>query len=100
MGGENMRPYETMFIINPELDDEATDKLISAAKDTIEDNGGEIAEVDQWGTKELAYEIEGHRGGYYTVINFSGQPETVEELERIYQVNDTVLRYIILRDDE
>jgi len=99
VGGEKMNKYETMFILNPDLEDEATEKMIAKVEDTINENEGEIVNMDQWGTRELAYEIEDHGAGYYTVINFEGSAATVNELERIYRINDSVLRFITLRDE-
>ncbi len=94
-----MRKYETMFIINPELGEESTEALVEKMTSLIEDNAGEVVKLDKIGTRELAYDINDHMSGYYTLINFNGKPETISELERIYKINDNVLRYIILKDE-
>ncbi|MGM0501462.1 MAG: 30S ribosomal protein S6 [Bacillota bacterium] len=92
-----MKKYETMAVINPDLDDEATEAKVEKITSTIEDNTGEVVNVDKWGVKELAYEIEDFRSGCYVVVNFKGEPETLERLNRMYNIDDTVLRNIILR---
>ncbi|MGM0471841.1 MAG: 30S ribosomal protein S6 [Bacillota bacterium] len=95
-----MQKYETMFIVNPDVDDDATAELVDKIEDTISSNAGEISNIDKWGTKNLAYEIDDYKAGYYTVINFAGESETVDELERIYRLSDNILRFIILRDEK
>ncbi|OCL28463.1 30S ribosomal protein S6 [Orenia metallireducens] len=94
-----MRKYETMFIIKSNLGEEATEAVIEKMTGVIANNGGEVANVDKMGTKELAYEINKDKTGYYVLVNFAGEPATVEELERIYKIDDNVLRYLILRDE-
>ena len=94
-----MRKYETMFIVNPDLDSETTEELVEHITTVIEDNNGEVVNTDKWGTKELAYEINDHSAGYYTVINFKANNETLDELERNYKINDNVIRYLILKDE-
>lgn len=95
-----MRKYETMFIVNPDLEDDATEEIVEKITDTIDENEGEISNIDKWGTKKLAYELDDHKAGYYTVVNFKGESETVDELERAYRLNDNILRFIILRDEQ
>ena len=75
---KRMRKYETMAVINPDLDEETTESKIEKITDTIEENAGEIVNVDKWGVKELAYEIEDFASAYYVVINFNGEGETLD----------------------
>ncbi|SJZ80637.1 30S ribosomal protein S6 [Selenihalanaerobacter shriftii] len=95
-----MRKYETIFIINPDLDDEATEAIVEKVEDTLNNTKGEITNLDKWGTKKLAYEVEDHKAGYYTVVKFEGEADTVNELQRIYRINDNILKFLILRDEE
>ena len=95
-----MRKYETMFIVNPDLEDDATEEIVEDVTTAIEETAGEISNIDKWGTRKLAYEIDNHKAGYYTVVNFAGEGETVNELERVYRLNDNILRFIVLRDEE
>ncbi|GAB6099641.1 30S ribosomal protein S6 [Halanaerocella petrolearia] len=94
-----MRKYETMFIINPDLEEDAKEDLVENITDLIDDNEGEVINVDKWGTKELAYEINDQKAGYYAVVNFQGAPATIDELSRIFGINDNVIRNIILKDE-
>lgn len=94
-----MQEYETMFIINPDLEDDATEEIVDNITGAIDKYEGEISNIDKWGTKKLAYEVKDHKAGYYTVINFKGEAETVDELERVYRLNDNIIRFIILRDE-
>lgn len=95
-----MRKYETMFIINPDLQEEQRTALIESIKETITGNGGEILEVDEWGNRKLAYEINKKQTGYYVVIYFQAEAGTPEELERNYRIKDDIYRYIIIREEE
>lgn len=94
------RAYETTFILKPEMEEEARKSLLERIKSIITDNNGEITEVDEWGNRKLAYEIKGFNSGYYTVINFTGETRTVNELERNFKIIDDVIRYLIVKDEE
>ncbi len=93
-----MRGYELMFIIRPDLDDEATEAVIEKVRSTIENNKGEIAKVDKWGKRRLAYEIKDLREGFYVVVNFKGDAALAAELDRVLKITDTVLRHMIVRE--
>jgi small subunit ribosomal protein S6 len=94
-----VRLYETVFILKPDMEEEAREELIERIKSIITSNNGEIVEVDTWGSKKLAYEINDFRNGYYTVIVFKGEPITVSELERNYKIIDDVIRYLIINKE-
>ncbi|HLV10690.1 MAG TPA: 30S ribosomal protein S6 [Halanaerobiales bacterium] len=95
-----VRAYETVFILEPEMEEEDREALIDRIKSIITDNKGEITQVDTWGRKKLAYEINNFKNGYYTVINFNGESETVDELERNYKIIDSVIRYLIINKEK
>ena len=95
-----MNKYETIFIANPDLEDEVIESLGEQILETINSNQGEVVQSESWGTKKLAYEIDGHKAGHYTIINFKGEAETVDELERVYGINDQIIRFMILREEE
>ncbi|WP_027339659.1 30S ribosomal protein S6 [Halonatronum saccharophilum] len=94
-----MRNYETMFIIDANLTEEAIEGVVEKMTSLIADNNGEVVNVDNWGKKELAYEIDKQTVGYYTLVNFKGDADTVAELERVYKIDDNVIRYLILKDE-
>ena len=92
-----MNKYETMAVINPDLDEEQTESKIEKITDTIEENAGEVVNVDKWGVKELAYEVEDFASAYYVVVNFNGENETLDRLNWAYNIDDDVLRTLVLR---
>jgi len=94
-----MRKYETIFILQPTLDEEAVKANIEKFKGVIENGGGVIENVDFWGKRKLAYEINKVSEGFYTLINFNADPELPKELDRIFRINDTVVRHIIVNNE-
>jgi small subunit ribosomal protein S6 len=90
-----MRKYECTFVINPEKEEEAK-KLIEEIKTHIEENKGKVKKIDEWGTRELAYEIDGYNNGFYTVINFESAPEKANGLKDFLRKNTNILRYILV----
>jgi small subunit ribosomal protein S6 len=95
-----MRKYETIFILQPSLDEEAFKTNVDKFKGVIENGGGVVDNVDFWGKRKLAYEIKKVNEGYYTLINFSAEPELPKELDRIFRITDTVVRHIIIKDEK
>jgi small subunit ribosomal protein S6 len=93
-----MRKYELMYIIRPELEQEALQAVVDKFQGIIQ-NGGEITKHDVMGKRRLAYEINKIRDGVYVLVNFNATPEVVTELERILKISDEVIRYLITRDE-
>ena len=91
--------YETIMVLNPKLDEEATKALIERFTGLIASNGT-VESVDEWGKRRLAYEIEDETEGYYVLVNFTSEPDFPKELSRVYQITDGVLRTIIVRKSE
>lgn len=94
-----MNRYETVFIINPNVDDAGVKALIEKFSNLI-NNDGKVEKVEELGKKRLAYEIKKHREGNYVVIDFEANPELIKELERIYRITDEVIKFIVVRKDE
>ena len=92
-----MNPYEVLYIITPELDETAVRASIDKFKGIVETNGGEVASVDEWGKKKLAYSIDYKTGGYYVLMSFNAAPEFPPELERNMKNDEAVLRYLVTR---
>lgn len=96
-----MRTYETVFILKPTISVEEQEKHIAFYKDNIVNNGGEIVKVDIWGKQQLAYPIQNHNDGIYVVIQFKAQTNYAnDELEKRFQFNEDVIRYVIVMLDE
>lgn len=92
-----MKRYETMFIIKPTLVEEEIKQKIDFYKDVITKNGGSIETCLDMGMRNLAYEIKKHKRGYYFVIYFTTKPESILELERLYRINEDILRFIVIK---
>ena len=92
-----MRKYEVMYIIRPDVEQEAVQATVEKFQGIIQ-NGGEITKNDVLGKRRLAYEINKVRDGIYVLVNFTAAPEVVAELERILKISDEVIRYLITKD--
>jgi small subunit ribosomal protein S6 len=86
--------YETTFIVNAALDDPQIDAVIDKVKEVIVKNGGEIRDLFKWGRKRFAYPIKKKNNGFYTVIEFSAPGEAIAKIERHYQLEENILRYL------
>lgn len=95
-----MRKYEIMYIIRPDMEEEAQDNLMERFHKILTDNGAEIEKVDEKGKKRLAYEINKYRDGYYVVINFSGDENAINEFDRQAKFSDDIIRHIAIREDD
>ena len=91
--------YEAMLIINPAVGEEAIAAVVERFKSLIEKNGN-LAEVDEWGTRRLAYEINHINEGYYVLISFNSTPDLPAEVERIANITDGVIRSLVVCKDE
>lgn len=94
-----MNAYEVLYIIVPELDEEATRASIEKFKGIVENNGGEVAAIDEWGKKKLAYAIDYKTEGYYVLMSFNGASELPKELERNLKNDEAILRYMVTRKE-
>ena len=89
--------YESAVLINAALDDQQIDSILNRIKDLITNNGGEIRELDNWGRKRLAYPVDKSKIGYYAIFRFEAPSDIVAKLERIYSLEEQILRYITLK---
>lgn len=94
-----MNQYEALYIIVPEVDEEALRGVIDKFKGIVETNGGEIVSVDEWGKRKLAYAIDYKTEGYYVLMSFAGKPELPKELERNLKNDERILRYLVTRKE-
>lgn len=94
-----LRDYEVVYIIRPDLDEQRRKEKIERINRIIQEQGGQVRNVDEWGTRIMAYEIDGFREGYYVLVNFSLPPDRVASLEERLRVDDELLRYQIVRTD-
>ena len=90
--------YETIFIVNPTLEEEKINEIVEKFKALISANG-ELTNIDIWGKKRLAYEINDLTEGYYVFIEFTSNPSFPQELERIYKITDGIIRDIVVKQE-
>ncbi len=95
-----MRKYESIFILDPDLEEGVAQTAIEKIKGIITQGNGEILKVEDWGKRKLAYEVKKKSKGHYLLIHFSGTPALLSELERNYRVMDAVIKFQSVRLDE
>jgi small subunit ribosomal protein S6 len=92
-----MNKYESLYVLKPDIEEEPRKALIEKFKALVEQNGGKVEKVDEWGVRKLAYEIDYIKEGYYVLMTFESDPQFPSELERNYNISDSVLRYNVIR---
>jgi small subunit ribosomal protein S6 len=99
-----MRHYETTYILRPNLGEEKFTEIIERTNAIIEEDNGAIIEVkrsgDCWGIQRLSYEIKKETQGYYVYMNYAAPGSTIQEMERIFRIDDNVLRYLTVKLDK
>ena len=95
-----MNKYELALVVSAKLDSEAVAATVQRAKDYIERFGGVLGEVEEWGKRKLAYEIQKQTEAYYFFINFEAESQAPAQLESVLRIMDNVLRYLVLAKDE
>ena len=95
-----MSRYELALVVSAKIEDEARAAVVEKAKAYVTRFGGTITEVEEWGKKRLAYEIQKMREGFYYFIQFEAEPTCPAELESRMRIMDNVLRYLIVNKDE
>lgn len=88
--------YESAVLINAALDDEQIEATISKIKDAITNNGGEIRDIENWGRKRLAYMVKKSKIGYYVIFRFEAPVDIVTRLEKLFTLDENILRYLTI----
>lgn len=94
-----MVSYEVAYILDPNLSEEALGALTEKFSEQVRTMGGEIAGVDSWGKKRLAYEINGFTEGFYFIMRFKASPETAAELARVMKLSEGMVKNLMLRSN-
>ncbi len=89
-----MRQYETVFILDPGLDEITWDKEVKKIEELIENNKGKIIQTQRWGLRKLSYHIKKRNEGYYVLIQFEAPISLIRELDRYYKLNESCLRFL------
>lgn len=94
-----MKKYEIMYIVNASLDEAQFSAVQSRLHATITDNGGSIDNIDDWGVKEFAYEIDHMKKGHYVVINATANNAGVAEFQRLARITNSVIRIMVVKTE-
>ncbi len=94
-----MRRYEMMVILDPDVEERTVAPSLEKYLSVVTQNGGTVDNVDIWGRRRLAYEINKKSEGVYAVVDFSATPDTAKELDRQLRLNEAVLRTKVIRPD-
>jgi len=94
-----MRPYEVMVIFAPETDERSVQPTLEQYLTVITKGGGTVENLDIWGRRRLAYEIQKKSEGIYAVITLSAEPDDVKEMDRQFRINESIMRTKVIRPD-
>ncbi len=95
-----MRDYELVIIITPEFEEAATADIVDKVKSWITENGGSIESFEEWGSQKFPYLIRKQKEGQYFLFNFKMEPSAVASLERNFQLQESILRFLIINRDD
>ena len=93
-----MKKYEVMYIIRPELDEDAKKALVEEINNVFVNKASTVEKVDEWGLRDLAYEINGFTKGYYVVLYVNATPEAIDEFTRVANIKENIIRYIAVAE--
>lgn len=94
-----MNKYELAVVLNPTLDEEAVKAEFTSINEMIVKFGGTVEKVDDWGKRRLAYEIKKVNEGFFNFITFTSESDTPNEIEKRMRIKESVLRYLVVRQD-
>ena len=95
-----MKAYELLFFVAPTIDDETRLAVMKRIETTIAEGEGKVDNVEDWGKRKLAFEVEGLTEGEYTLIDFHANPANIAELDRVLRITDAVVRHKIVRRED
>lgn len=99
-GAVSMNKYEITVVVSAKIEDEERANTVEKVKNYITRFGGTVTEVDEWGKRRLAYEIQKMKEGFYYFIRFDAEPTAPVEIESRVRIMDNVIRYLVVRQDE
>ncbi|WP_110928052.1 30S ribosomal protein S6 [Bacillus massiliglaciei] len=89
-----MKKYEIMYIIRPNIEEEAKKALVERFNTILTDNGAESLEAKEWGKRRLAYEINDFRDGYYMLLKVESEAAAIQEFDRLAKINEDIIRHM------
>lgn len=93
-----MKKYELLYILRPDLEEDARKKVVESLSDLLTKNGAKVNKTEEWGLKQLAYEIKKFTKGYYVLVKFEAEKTALDEFDRMTKINQNVLRFLITVD--
>jgi small subunit ribosomal protein S6 len=93
----DVQDYELMYVLTPELDEAGVEEANARVSTMLTSRGGEITNVDPWGRRRLAYPIENHLEGVYSVVQLKLDPTSITAIERDFRLNESVIRHLLIR---
>ncbi len=95
-----MNSYEVIFILDPALTEDGVETEVGSVREVVAKKGGEVAEVQKWGKKRLAYEVKKRKDGQYVMMRVGGPSGVVSDLERYFRLTETVLKGMVFRAED
>lgn len=95
-----MTKYEIMYIIRPTVLEDDRKALIAELNEIFTSRNSEVTKVNEWGMKDLAYEIQKHTKGYYVVLDVNATEEARTEFDRVVRIKEDVIRYLIIKNEQ
>ncbi|MFJ7978092.1 30S ribosomal protein S6 [Peribacillus sp. JNUCC 23] len=92
-----MRKYEIMYIIRPNIEEDAKKALVERFNTILTDNGAEMTEAKEWGKRRLAYEINDFRDGYYMLLKINGETAAIQEFDRLAKISEDIIRHMVTK---
>lgn len=95
-----MRNYELMVLVDPEVDERTVEPTLNKFLEVVTNDGGTVENIDIWGRRRMAYEINKKAEAIYAVVNFTAEPKTASELDRVLGLNESIMRTKIIRPED
>ena len=96
-----MRTYEIMYIVRPNIEEDAKKALVERFNGILASEGSEVLEEKDWGKRRLAYEINDFKEGFYNIVRIkTDNNKSTDEFQRLAKINDDIFRYIVIREDQ
>jgi len=95
-----VKAYEALIILNSSLSDEDRAAALKRISELVTDGGSTLDNIDEWGKRKLAYEINKQSEGEYLLVEFHADPSAIDEIDRVLSIVDSVIRFVITKRDE
>ena len=100
MATDELRVYETLYIIHPDVPEEEVETMARQLESLVTDGGGEVVKGEIWGKRRLAYKVNKHSDGYFVLLRFKGAPAVVQRIESHFRLAEGIIRHLLLHFDE